>query len=78
LIELNTYFQGTASDILIRADEIIRIRQRLNEIYSHHTGQPSEKILQALDRDNFMSAIQAKEFGLIDKVETHNGSCPST
>ncbi|KAI6183373.1 ATP-dependent Clp protease proteolytic subunit [Aphelenchoides bicaudatus] len=68
--------RGTASDILISAEEIKRLRQRLNEIYSHHTGQSPEKILQALDRDNFMSAQQAKEFGLIDKVENHEGSCP--
>ncbi|CAD5212737.1 unnamed protein product [Bursaphelenchus okinawaensis] len=68
--------QGTASDIIIRAEEITRLRLRLNEIYSHHTGQPVEKVLQALDRDNFMSAAEAKEFGIVDRIEEHPGSCP--
>jgi ATP-dependent Clp protease protease subunit len=53
------------------------LRERLNEIYAFHTGQPKEKIMEALDRDNFMSATEAKEFGLIDKIELHEGSCPS-
>ncbi|KAI6216473.1 ATP-dependent Clp protease proteolytic subunit [Aphelenchoides fujianensis] len=70
--------QGTASDILIRAEEIRRLRQRLNEIYSFHTGQPVERILEALDRDYFMSAYEAKEFGLIDRIEDHGGSVPHT
>ncbi|KAI6206449.1 ATP-dependent Clp protease proteolytic subunit [Aphelenchoides besseyi] len=69
--------QGTASDILIRAEEIRRVRQRLNEIYAHHTGQTVETILEALDRDHFMSASEAKDFGLIDRIENHGGSIPS-
>lgn len=68
--------QGTASDILIRAEEIKRLRQRLNEIYSQHTGQSVDKIYEALDRDRFMSAQEAKDFGLIDRIETHAGSVP--
>jgi len=68
--------QGTASDILIRAEEIKRLRQRLNEIYSVHTGQSVDAIYEALDRDRFMSATEAKEFGLIDRIETHAGSVP--
>uniref|UniRef100_A0A183C2X7 ATP-dependent Clp protease proteolytic subunit n=1 Tax=Globodera pallida TaxID=36090 RepID=A0A183C2X7_GLOPA len=67
---------GTAADILIRAEEINRLRKRINEIYSMHTGQPVQTIDQALDRDRFMSALEAKEFGLIDRVETHSGSVP--
>ncbi|PAV57287.1 hypothetical protein WR25_25664 [Diploscapter pachys] len=69
--------QGTASDIIIQADEIQRLKHRLQEIYVHHTGQPYKVIQEALDRDRFMSAIEAKNFGLVDKVELHNGSIPA-
>lgn len=61
-------FQGQATDIEIHAKEILYIRERLNTILSHHTGQPIERISQDTDRDNFMNAQQAKEYGLIDKV----------
>jgi ATP-dependent Clp protease protease subunit len=61
-------FRGQATDILIHAEEIRSLKQRLNEIYVHHTGQPYEKIEAALERDNFMTADKAREFGLIDKV----------
>lgn len=61
-------FQGQASDIERHAQEILSVRQRLNEIYSKHTGQPVEVISEALERDNFMTAEAAKRFGLIDKV----------
>ena len=67
------YFQGKASDIIIHADEIKRVRSNLNSIYSHHTGQPVEKIADALERDRFMSADEAKEFGIVDRVESHMG-----
>lgn len=63
-------FQGQASDIEIHAREILNLRKRLNEIYVNHTGQEYEAIERALERDNFMSAEEAKEFGLIDSVET--------
>ena len=63
-------FQGQASDIEIHAREILNLRRRLNEIYVHHTGQDYETIERAVERDNFMSAEDALEFGLIDKVET--------
>uniref|UniRef100_A0A914D4J9 ATP-dependent Clp protease proteolytic subunit n=1 Tax=Acrobeloides nanus TaxID=290746 RepID=A0A914D4J9_9BILA len=66
-------YQGTASDIIIHADEIKRVRSNLNSIYSHHTGQPVEKIADALERDRFMSADEAKEFGIVDRVESHMG-----
>jgi ATP-dependent Clp protease protease subunit len=63
-------FQGQASDIERHAQEILAVRQRLNEIYAKHTGQPVEVIGEALERDNFMTAEAAKRFGLIDKVIT--------
>ncbi len=62
-------FQGQASDIQRHAEDIIRIKRRLNEIYVKHTGQPYEKIEQTLDRDHFMSAEEAKAFGLVDHVQ---------
>lgn len=62
--------QGQATDIEIQAREILKLRQRLNEIYVHHTGQTLEKIAAAVERDNFMSAEEAKAFGLIDEVVT--------
>ncbi len=60
--------QGQATDILIHAEEIIKIRHRLNEIMAAHTGQPVETIAKETERDNFMSAEQSKAFGLIDEV----------
>ncbi len=61
-------FQGQATDILIHAREIEALKRRLNEIYVKHTGREYEAIHQALERDNFMTADAAKEFGLIDEV----------
>ncbi|MEP4380764.1 MAG: ATP-dependent Clp endopeptidase proteolytic subunit ClpP [Alphaproteobacteria bacterium] len=61
-------FQGQATDIEIHAQEILKIRQRLNEIYAGHTGQSVEKIGEALERDRFYTADEAQEFGLIDEV----------
>jgi len=63
-------FQGQATDIDIHAREILRIRESLNDIMSHHTGQDIEKIRLDTDRDNFMSAEEAVSYGLIDKVLT--------
>jgi ATP-dependent Clp protease protease subunit len=60
--------QGQATDIEIQAREILRIRQRLNEIYVRHTGQTLERIESKLERDTFMSADEARDFGLIDQV----------
>ncbi len=60
--------QGQATDIEIQAREILRMRSQLNEIYVKHTGQPLEVINAAVERDKFMSPIEAKEFGLIDEV----------
>lgn len=61
-------FQGQASDIDIHAREILSIRDRLNKILADHSGQPIEKIANDTDRDNFMSAQDAVDYGLIDKV----------
>jgi len=61
-------FEGQATDIEIHAKEILRIKAKLNEIYSHHTGKPVDKIQSDMERDNFMSAAEAVEYGLIDKV----------
>lgn len=61
-------FQGQASDIEIHAQEILKIRARLNEIYADHTGQPVDKIADALERDKFYTADEAQAFGLIDEV----------
>ncbi len=63
-------FQGQASDIEIHAREILFIRERLNHMLSHHTGQPVERIEKDTDRDNFLSANAAVEYGLVDKVLT--------
>ena len=61
-------FEGQASDIEIHAREALRLREILNEILAHHTGQNAKKIEKDTDRDNFMSAAQAVEYGLIDEV----------
>jgi ATP-dependent Clp protease protease subunit len=61
-------FQGQASDIQRHAEDILKVKQRLNEIYVQHTGQSYESIERTLDRDHFMSAEEAKGFGLIDEV----------
>ena len=63
-------FQGQATEIDIHAREILKIRERLNEIMAKHTGQPLEKISQDTERDYFMSADEAKRYGLIDEVIT--------
>jgi len=60
--------QGMASDIQIQAQEILRIRKRMNDLYVKYTGQPIETIEKRMDRDSFFEADEAKEFGLIDQV----------
>ena len=61
-------FQGQATDIEIHANEVLSLKKRLNEIYSKHTGKSFDDIKKALERDNFMTAENAKSFGLIDQV----------
>ena len=71
-------FQGQASDIEIHAKEILLIREKLNQILSSHTGQPLEKIRQDTDRDNFLGAEDAREYGLIDEIidQRHEATSP--
>jgi ATP-dependent Clp protease protease subunit len=69
--------QGQATDIEIQAREILTLRQRLNEIYVRHTGQPIEAIERRLERDSYMSAMEAKEFGLVDEVIENRPGMPS-
>ena len=61
-------FQGQATDIQIHAKEILSLKEKLNQIYSKHTGKSVKEISQALERDKFMTAEEAKDFGLIDSV----------
>ena len=61
-------FQGQATDIEIHAQEILKIRTKLNEVLSHHSGKDIEKVTQDTERDNFMSGEEAVKYGLIDKV----------
>jgi ATP-dependent Clp protease protease subunit len=65
--------QGQASDIAIQAKEILRMRERLNEILSAHTRQPMDKIQHDTDRDYFMSGTEAAEYGIVDHVITNRG-----
>ena len=61
-------FQGQATDIEIHANEVLSLKKRLNEIYSKHTGKNVDEIKEALERDNFMTPDNARDFGLIDQV----------
>ncbi len=67
-------FRGQASDIKIHAEEIIKTRQRMNELLAQHTGQPIERVEQDTDRDYFMDAAQAAAYGLVDKVLERRGA----
>ena len=64
-------YQGQATDIMIHAEETLKLKKRLNEIYVHHTGQSLDKVEAALERDNFMSPDEAKDWGLIDEIVTN-------
>ena len=66
-------YQGQATDIMIHAEETLKLKRRLNEIYSKHTGHAVEKIETELERDNFMSAEEALEWGHIDKIVENRG-----
>jgi ATP-dependent Clp protease protease subunit len=65
-------FQGQATDIEIHAREIIDVRRRLDEIIAKHTGQPMEKVQKDTERDYFMSAEEAKEYSIVDRVIEHH------
>jgi len=65
-------YQGQSADIEIQAREILDLRQRMDEIYSQHTGQPIERVHQDMDRDRYFTPEQAQEYGLIDKIIKHH------
>jgi ATP-dependent Clp protease protease subunit len=69
-------FQGQATDIAIHAKEILKARETINRLYARHTGQPVDKISRDTERDNFMSAAEAKDYGLIDDVLTNAKRSP--
>ena len=69
-------FQGQASDIDIHAKEVLKIRDRLNAILAHHTGQPVEQVRKDTDRDNFMGGDEAVAYGLVDKVLSRRSGEP--
>ena len=71
-------FQGQASDIEIHAKEILYLKQKLNDMLAKHTGQPIERIERDTDRDNFLSADAAVEYGLVDKVLTRREETAAT
>jgi ATP-dependent Clp protease, protease subunit len=71
-------FQGQATDIMLHAQEILNLKKRLNEIYVHHTGQSLKKIEDALERDYFLTAEMAVEFGVVDKVIDKRPTQPAT
>src|SRR4051794_13572471 len=68
--------QGQASDIAIQAREILKTRERLNQIYVHHTGQPLAEIEAKMERDTYMTAFEARDFGLVDEVVTNRPVAP--
>ncbi len=70
-------FQGQASDIMRHAEDIMKIKRRLNEIYVKHTGRDYETIESTLDRDHFMTAEEARDFGIVDRVETKREEEPA-
>jgi ATP-dependent Clp protease protease subunit len=72
--QVSSGFQGQASDIEIQAREVINIKRRLEEITAEHTGQPIEKVAKDMERDYFMNADEALEYGLIDRVLAHRAS----
>jgi ATP-dependent Clp protease, protease subunit len=71
-------YQGQATDILIHAAHTQKLKDRLNNIYVKHTGQPFEAVVAALERDNFLSAQEAKDFGLIDEILENRGKADDT
>jgi ATP-dependent Clp protease protease subunit len=71
-------FQGQATDIMLHAQEILNLKKRINEIYVLHTGQPLKKIEDALERDYFLTAEMAVDFGVVDKVIEQRPTQPAT
>ncbi|MES2144100.1 MAG: ATP-dependent Clp protease proteolytic subunit [Pseudomonadota bacterium] len=71
-------YQGQATDILIHAAHTQKLKERLNNIYVKHTGQPLDAVVAALERDNFLSAQEAKDWGLIDEILENRGKAEDT
>lgn len=71
-------FQGQASDFEIHAKEILSIKEKLNRLMAEHTGQDYEKVAHDTDRDNFLSAMEAKEYGLVDQVLTNRSDAATS
>ena len=71
-------FQGQASDFEIHAKEILSIKEKLNRLMAQHTGQDYDTVARDTDRDNFLSATEAKEYGLIDQVLTNRSDAAAT
>jgi len=65
---------GQVSDFLLHAEESKRVKQRMHELYAHHTGRSIEEVERALDRDHYMTPAEARDWGLIDHVHTHRGA----
>jgi ATP-dependent Clp protease protease subunit len=72
--QVSSGFQGQATDIEIQAREVINIKRRLEEIIAYHTGQPLDKVSKDMERDYFMTAQEAQEYGIIDTVQTQRGA----
>ena len=72
--QVSSGFQGQATDIEIQAREVINIKRRLEEIIAEHTGQPLEKVSRDMERDYFMTAQEAQDYGIIDMVQTQRGA----
>ena len=72
--QVSSGFQGQATDIEIQAREVINIKRRLEEILAFHTGQESEKVSRDMERDYFMTAQEAQDYGIIDMVQTQRGA----
>ncbi len=72
--QVSSGFQGQATDIEIQAREVINIKRRLEEIIAYHTGQPLDKVSKDMERDYFMTAEEAREYGIIDTVQTQRGA----
>ncbi|HEX2109999.1 MAG TPA: ATP-dependent Clp endopeptidase proteolytic subunit ClpP [Gaiellaceae bacterium] len=72
--QVSSGFQGQATDIEIQAREVINIKRRLEEIIAFHTGQPLDKVSKDMERDYFMTAQEAQEYGIIDTVQTQRGA----
>jgi ATP-dependent Clp protease protease subunit len=70
--QVSSGFSGQATDIEIHAREVINLRHRLDEIIAGHTGQPIEKVAKDTERDYFMTAEEAKEYGIVDRVIAHH------